>query len=197
MPSTYWHQPVASRWRFYCKINWSQVIEHHPEICEYFKALGCGDEPDLWPGQDLGCGAKFAPWARGPSKVVEMKVEGEWVCFLAERLPDQLDDEIKKVQENWHRAQGQITVEEIKASIPLVFPSTNVINGKVYPGVSKFDFAKWEKDGQPVLSKAGWCALCQTIAKKDPLNLGVIFKVARKIQEEPPEEPWFLVEYLI
>ena len=182
MPATYWLRP-SSKWKFYCKISWAQVIKHHPHVAEQFIARGCGENPDLWPGASLCCGAKFAPWKRGPSKVVEMLVEGKWVCFLAERLPEQLDDEIKKVQEAWHRAQGQVTAEEIMAGVPLMYPVTNVINGTEYPGVSKFDFAQWEKDGQPVLSHAGWCALCKVIADKDPLNLQLIFDVASDIQE--------------
>ena len=35
-----------------------------------------GSDPALWP--NTGCGAKFMPWARGPSKVVEFFSDGKW-----------------------------------------------------------------------------------------------------------------------
>ena len=42
--------------------------------------------PDVLKWPQPGCGARFAPWARGPSMVVEMKTEAdERVAFLAER----------------------------------------------------------------------------------------------------------------
>ena len=39
-----------------------------------------------WP--ELGCGAKFAPWAKGAIMVVELFTgPGVWAGFMAERAP--------------------------------------------------------------------------------------------------------------
>ena len=62
-----------------------------------------------------------------------------------------------------------------------MYPSTYVVDKVHRPGVSKFDFEDWKKDGCPVLGVAGWCALCLLIAKKDLVNLGLIFKTAEQM----------------
>jgi hypothetical protein len=161
-------------------VSWNQVLEEHPTLFDHFVAAGLGDDPKLWP--QVGCGKQFRPWKRGwrASKVVEMQVDGKWLRFLAEVLPERLDDEIKKVQEAFHIAAGQVTAEEMFSIIPVVYPST-VIEGIRTPGVSKFDLVAWQMDGAPVLGLAGWAALCLVITKKDPINLHLISDVAEQL----------------
>ena len=54
-----------------------------------------GNDIATWPV--IGCRSKFRPWAKGASMVVELKQEdGSWLAMMAERLPVELDDEIKK-----------------------------------------------------------------------------------------------------
>ncbi len=187
--SIYWFRSKDPKWKFYCKVSWAQALEASPQLRDHFVKHGLGEDPKFWP-QTLGCGAKFAPWSRGPSKLKEIKVEGTCFCFLAERLPDALDDEIKNVQEAFHIAAGQVTAEEMFSIIPVVYPST-VIEGIRTPGVSKFDLAAWQMDGAPVLGLAGWTALCLVIAKKDPINLHLISDVAEQlvqlVHEATPE----------
>lgn len=60
-----------------------------------------------------GCLAKFRPWARGESTVLELKVDGKWHAITAGRLPEQLDDEIKKLQYAWRSARLHVTAEDI------------------------------------------------------------------------------------
>ena len=49
---------------------------------------------EQWPG--IGCGSRFVPWAKGASMVVELKMStGEWQSCMADRLPAELDDELK------------------------------------------------------------------------------------------------------
>eukprot|EP00975_Prorocentrum_lima_P041268 8670072-Prorocentrum_lima.AAC.1 len=53
---------------------------------------------DNWP--KIGCGARFMPWGRGASMVMEMQINvGSWEAFMADRFPEVLDDGIKKVRE--------------------------------------------------------------------------------------------------
>jgi hypothetical protein len=183
MPSTYFDRPNPNKWTFFCRVNWAQVAELHPEIKDHFMKNGFGDDPLKWPGQGMGCGAKFAPWRRGPSKIVEILIDGknEWVAFPAERLPEQLDDEIKKVLYQWHNACTRITAEDIMKCIPLVFPKLGGLDPIKYPGISKFDRETWMKEQSPILSKSGWIALCEVIARKDLTNLQCIFDLAQSM----------------
>eukprot|EP00975_Prorocentrum_lima_P058111 12188959-Prorocentrum_lima.AAC.1 len=49
---------------------------------------------NTWP--QYGCGATFLPRARGASAVAEVKLkDGTWQAFMADRLPRELDDEIR------------------------------------------------------------------------------------------------------
>ena len=102
----------------------------------------------------------------------------EWVAFPAERLPQILDDEIKKVLKEWHEACHRVTADDIKKWIPLVYPKTNILDPIQYPGISKFDRTKWIQDGSPYLDKSGWIALCEVIARKDSTNLQCVLDLA-------------------
>ena len=94
---------------------------------------GFGEDPKAWP--NCGCRARFRPWRNGPSKVVEFKVDETWYRFLAERLPQVLDDEIKAHLEAFTRAQGLVTAEEIRKSLQISFPQTNPVDRDALPGV--------------------------------------------------------------
>ncbi len=143
-----------------------------------------GEDPSSWP--KLGCGAKFVPWARGASKVLEIRDEfGNWRAILADRLPEQLDDEIKKVLHAWHEAAGRVTPEDIMMFMPLSYPRCSAYRTGV-PGVSRFDIEKWQAEGSPTLSFAGWVALCQLISCKDPVNLGHIITLCKSCELAPP-----------
>ena len=144
-----------------------------------------------WP--DPCCGARFLPWKRGASKVVEvctgLSSDGKpkWECLLADRLPENLDDEIKKHLHEWHQASQKITPEEILEAIPLTIPKLNEIEDN--PGIARFDINLWKKLGQPTLTASGWMALCKIIAKKDPVNLQAIITLCDQGMSAPePEE---------
>lgn len=59
MPSTYWTKS-NTRWRFYCCVNWPQAAEFDPSLIEHFEDLGYGPNPETWPGNGSGCGARFS-----------------------------------------------------------------------------------------------------------------------------------------
>ena len=86
------------------------------------------------------------------------------------------------MKEEFHRAQGQVTAEDIKSAIPITFPRTGAIDPIRFPGVSKFDATKWEAEGKHYLSKAGWIALTQIIANKDPVNLAALWTTAENLK---------------
>eukprot|EP00975_Prorocentrum_lima_P051271 10739690-Prorocentrum_lima.AAC.1 len=73
----------------------------------------CTTNVDKWP--EVGCGARCVPWARGASMVMEMRMtDGTWEAFMAERFPEALDDEIKKVPEAFYLSAQQLEPEALK-----------------------------------------------------------------------------------
>ena len=85
-------------------------------------------------------------------------------AVLAERLPEALDDAIKKVHFDWHKACGRTTAEQISKAMPCCLPKANLCQQTKVPGIAKFNFQQWKDEGRPTLLKAGWIALCRMIA---------------------------------
>eukprot|EP00974_Lingulodinium_polyedra_P015148 1466432-Lingulodinium_polyedra.AAC.1 len=58
--------------------------------------------------------------------VVELQTQaGEWMSFVSDRLPSQLDDAIKGVQAEFYLASKNLTADELKDDIPMAFPMTH------------------------------------------------------------------------
>ena len=172
MPSGYWWQD-GNKWKYYCKLNWPRLKEMNPKAYdkweEKFGPLTM-DQWGYWSWPSPCCGAKFIPWARGASKVLEFYCpkSHKWWTLVAERLPQVLDDEIKKKLNEWHEICGHVTAEDIMKHIPEVWPKTHVLDE--FPGVGKFDILDWQRKGEPTLTCAGWIALVECIARTDVVN---------------------------
>ena len=95
MPALYWKK--VGNWRFYCLVDWAQVVAIFPGAFEEMKTKYDSDVSN-WP--TCGCSARFRPWGRGESKVVEMWSQrlGVWITFIADRIPEILDDKVKAHQ---------------------------------------------------------------------------------------------------
>ena len=175
MPGQYWNQVGASS-KFTCCIQWPFVCEKDPEMAATMVEK-YGTNMDTWP--QPGCGAMVVPWAHGPAKIIELRMsDGTRQAIRAERLPQQLDDEIKEVIFEWHEAAGRITAEEILEAVPTTFPTTYPTN---VPGVSKFDVQDWINKGKPTLTASGWVALCELIAQKNVKDLGFILELCHRM----------------
>ena len=178
MRSDYWLK-ATNAWRFKCWIQWPVVRGKDPTVAATMVEK-YGEDMDKWP--QPGCGAKFSPWAKGPSKIIELQMpDGNWQAIRAMRLPQKLDDEIKKVLLEFHEASGQVTAEEILENVPMVFPKTHKTD---VPGVSRFDVEDWIKKDSPTLTESGWVALCELIAEKNVADLGCILTLCRKMTAE-------------
>ena len=108
MPEMMWWQD-GGRWSFRCGLNIEKIRNFMPETYQACQKAMPNVPEEHWQrhcGVDF-CGVKFVPWKKGASKVVELNVGGNVMAFLAERLPEQLDDEIKKLLHDWHVAQRQ------------------------------------------------------------------------------------------
>ena len=190
MPEMMWWQD-GSRWSFRCGINIDKIKNFMPETYKACQQNMPGVPEEHWQSH-CGvpfCGAKFAPWKGGASNVVELNVGGEIHAMLAERLPEQLDDEIKKLLHEWHVAEGRVTPEDIMACIPEVLPKENLIKGSKIPGVARFDFETWKRTGCPTLLRAGWIALCKCIAMKDEINLSRIITLCDDLAIQEEQNP--------
>eukprot|EP00975_Prorocentrum_lima_P049323 10319612-Prorocentrum_lima.AAC.1 len=72
---------------------------------------------ERWP--EVGCGARFVPWARGASMVVEMQmIDRTWAAFMADRFPDVLEKEIQKVREAFYLTVQKLEPEELRETLP-------------------------------------------------------------------------------
>ena len=181
----------GDRWSFRCGLNIEKIKNFMPETYQACQKAMPNVPEEHWErhcGVDF-CRAKFAPWKRGASKVVELNVGGDTMAFLAERMPEQLDDEIKKLLHDWHIAQGRVTPEDIMNCIPEALPSVNLIKESKIPGVARFDFKTWKATGCPTLLRAGWIALCRCIAMKDEINLSRIITLCDELSIQQDEFP--------
>ena len=119
------------------------------------------------------------PFKKKKSRAIEIKLDdGTWEAFLADRLPKNLDDEIKKVHADFYKAAEKCTAAELFDTTPVTFPMTHLY--EEFPGIAKYPVDKWEREGNLVLDAKGWCKICLKIAEKDMDNLGTIFETATK-----------------
>ena len=100
-----------------------------------------------------------------------------------------MDDEIKKVHYEWHKACGRTTAEDIRKAIPNVLPKTNLSRKSSIPGVAFFDFKQWEKEGMPTLLVSGWIALAKAIALKADIDLTGIITLCDDMMIQECENP--------
>jgi len=179
----------SKSWSFKCLCEWGYLQEEAlrkpgSAAAKWFEELSreYGDDFNTWPR--IGCQQGFRPFKNGPSMVMEMKIDGEYKAFMSERLPEALDDAIKK--QNYHafnNACKALTPQEIYDSLPMCFPMTHVIevNGKPFRGVARYPLAEWERKGMPVMTKVCWAKFCMKVAEKDFTNLEHVFRAAEKI----------------
>ena len=102
-----------------------------------------GQDPAAWP--KVGCGARFIPWAKGESMVVELRTELGYEAFVADRIPPILDDEIKKNHADFYNAAAKLTAADLLDDLPMSFPVTHTLPG--IPCVARFPVDKWDRAG--------------------------------------------------
>eukprot|EP00959_Pyramimonas_sp_CCMP1952_P406164 8512190-Pyramimonas_sp.AAC.1 len=75
-----------------------------------------GADCEGWP--DYGRKSKFLPLQSGPSMAVEFNVGNGWEALAAERLPQQLDDDVKECHCKFYDAAQKMSPEELAELIP-------------------------------------------------------------------------------
>eukprot|EP00975_Prorocentrum_lima_P055880 11714683-Prorocentrum_lima.AAC.1 len=59
--------------------------------------------------------------------VMEMQINhGNWEAFMADRFPDNLDDELKNVHENFYLSAQKLEPEHLKDRLPMALPMNHL-----------------------------------------------------------------------
>ena len=94
-------------------MHWNNMVQRY------------GNDITLWP--NVGCGCKYIPSALGPGLVCEVDgPEGETIAFLAEQIPEAIDDQIKAHQTHWDDATRRLTLEQLESVMPITFPQNQL-----------------------------------------------------------------------
>jgi hypothetical protein len=178
MPSKFWKRLhpdlVATGQRWYCGVQWDDVEEAFPGTKERVKAAHFGVLPEV------GCNARYYPYARGQAMVLEVKIGHEWHAFLADLMPEVLADEIDKVKASFHKGVMELSPQELCRSIPVVCPKVHPVPGLFCDWLGRFPAEDYKSQGGVVLDHRGWWLFAQSVASKDPLAMASLFQVASR-----------------
>ena len=192
MPAHFWAKPTEQH-RWYCKCDWDFAASVDSGLkAKLEKTYGVksdfNEAVHAKHPYDPCCGARYWPWATGEFQIVDIDLvnkdinQVETFCFIADRLPEGMGDEIKKAQGSFMKAQAHLSDTEILESLPKVYPcDMHSVDRDTMPGIGKFPVDEWAKDGQHLLYQAGWVALARKIAKCDLENLGDIFDLGESL----------------
>ena len=96
---------MPGNWKYYCCCMWEYLQEEahdHPGSAadKWFQTmLAAYGEIEKFP--HIGCGARYVPWAKGPSMVCEIQLRqfsGEWEAFLADHTPPGFGRPVEEVE---------------------------------------------------------------------------------------------------
>ena len=63
----------------------------------------------------------------------------------------------------------------------MVFPMTNLLEGRDFVGIARYPIDEWMANGEHKITVTGWIKLCIKIATKDTINLDNVLKVGEKL----------------
>ena len=178
---------LPDKWRFYCRTDWDRQRERD-RTAYIMNAAYFGEEDNSkWP--KFGCGARFIPFARGASKLVQMELpDGSDIFFLAERPPALIDDTIKMHQASWNKALNDLTPAALQKLLPKCYPDKRFAppNYEGLLGVGYFDIDEHMKgEGKLVLTMEGWGILLMNVAVGNLEDLGDIFTLGMDMHQRP------------
>ena len=104
------------------------------------------------------------------------QMDGQWIAFMADRMPPALDDAIKGRHWEMAKALGKMSPQDLWEFVPMVFPMTN--HHPVFPMLSRFPVEKWKRAGAPSWSTKGWCKFCSRLYQNNRSGLKHVFDVA-------------------
>ena len=107
--------------------------------------------------------------------------DGTWGSFMTARIPETIDDEIKKHNAAFLMAANTMSPDELFEIAPLSFPMTHPV--PAFPLIAKYPVDAWEEAGAPFFDEDSWIKFGKAVAKKDLRNLDSLFKVCEKEEE--------------
>ena len=149
-----------------------EAIDHQGSAADKWFQKMLEDYGEIEKFPHIGCGAKYVPWARGPSMVCEIQLRqfsGEWEAFLADHTPQALDDQLKKLSyDALSKSFQSLKPETILRAIPMTMPMTHLatISGKQMEGVAKYPLDSWINTGAPCFTTEKWAMICILIADR-------------------------------
>eukprot|EP00975_Prorocentrum_lima_P062969 12888620-Prorocentrum_lima.AAC.1 len=77
---------------------------------------------------------------------------------MAERFPENLDDEIKKVHEAFYVSSQKLEPEQLKDMLPTSLPMTHIYedDGTKHYGIARHPIDEWMALGEPVITVRHW-----------------------------------------
>ena len=111
--------------------------------------------------------------------------DGSWTSFVADRIPEELDDTIKGHHAAFYLAQMDLTPEELLDVLPVAFLMTRTLPEP--PGIAKYPVDAREKEGAPTMTVRSCCKLATKVASQDLANLDKVFDIAKSIHDKTPD----------
>ncbi len=182
--------PVSCN-RWYCGVSrpdWEALIQRQISLkpeCECNLDIAINEAL-----KNLGCGARFRPYSRGNSMVLEVidkSVEGTTTIYAIRAAipPSPLAGEIQKVRRQLAGASKSIDPKTLYASIPVIFQKTHLIPGLPIPAVGRFPINEALNENWPEIAEQIWYQMAWEIAKTAPHQLMEILAMCNQRIKTP------------
>ena len=112
-------------------------------------------------------------------------VDGTWMSFMTERIPEVIDDEIKKHHASFLLAAELLSPADLFEVLPMCFPMTHPV--PVFPFIAKYPVDHWESEGAPYFDEDSWIKFSKVVASRDLENLGSLFKLCEEAEAKSLE----------
>jgi len=125
---------TSKAWSYKCQSEWGYLAEEtalkpQSEAAKWHNELTkeYGGNYNLWPR--IGRQQGFRAFKNGASIVMELKVGNESQTFVSERMPEALDDAIKKRNyDKFRTVCDELSPQELYDSLPMCFPMTHTLS---------------------------------------------------------------------
>ena len=200
------------KWSYKCLVEWHKL---ECELC-HEEEQGTKDGPvkkvyqemqELWDENVLdwpvvGCGRGFRAYSDGPSMVLSVLTkkdggEESWEAMMAERLPQNLDDAVKRTRHiSLDTLCNNMDPDKIYRMMPMSFPVSPDNEVMVTPpgdwnqaagppkkvcGVVQYPVKQWKECGAHYLSGTSWCKLMMVLGSNNP-EMAEIVEIAESYE---------------
>ena len=165
-----------TRWK--CMLCWDKVKDAFPE--EYAEAKSLN--PDLELSKSGTCGLTYRPYKDGPTLLLELLVDDEWIAIVSERLPQQILDLFQQAQGEWYRVLHSDSAKDIKMKIlkHATRPSIqNLVQNCPLKCVGKFPLKEFYEEGNKPLTGVDWVKFFIEVSEKRTDDMPGLHKLSK------------------